>query len=359
MKKFSKIITSVFMLAVVVISGAMLVGCGEKDFDKDKIKIGQTSFTYDGSSHVFEVTYEDDKDVQVTYSLDGETFVQKKDVDLKEVGTYTVYFKLSQKGYKDYQDSKEVEIKGFTVANGSAVTSYATFTEAFNNVQKDGIIKMNEDIVVSQPLVANKTFVLDGQGKYKVKASQTFSGGNILEMETSNTTVTLKDVEIDALKKARVAYVAAGKLVINGAVLKNGYRADTWAYGVYVTKSAEFEMISGSIKGHQRKTDTDYTNKYSADLWIGANATGTINGGEVDNMFINANSYSQTNPGKFTVKGGKLNNAYVEYGDNYGAKLEFKGGEIVKLRISTTESNGSFVEKTAVVGTTYVGGVTE
>ena len=94
MKKFSKIIASVFMLAVVVISGAMLVGCGEKDFDKDKIKIGQTSFTYDGSSHVFEVTYEDDKDVQVTYSLDGETFVQKKDVDLKEVGTYTVYFKL-------------------------------------------------------------------------------------------------------------------------------------------------------------------------------------------------------------------------------------------------------------------------
>ena len=36
MKKFSKIITSVFMLAVVVISGAMLVGCGEKDFDKDR-----------------------------------------------------------------------------------------------------------------------------------------------------------------------------------------------------------------------------------------------------------------------------------------------------------------------------------
>ena len=35
MKKLSKIIASVFMLAVVVISGAMLVGCGEKDFDKD------------------------------------------------------------------------------------------------------------------------------------------------------------------------------------------------------------------------------------------------------------------------------------------------------------------------------------
>ena len=83
MKKFSKIITTMFMLAVIVISGAMLVGCGEKDFDKSKISIGQTSFTYDGNSHIYEVTYEDEKDVIVKYSLDGENFVDKENINLK------------------------------------------------------------------------------------------------------------------------------------------------------------------------------------------------------------------------------------------------------------------------------------
>ncbi len=359
MKKLSKFIASMFMIALVVISGVMFAGCGEKDFDKDKIKIGQTTFTYDGSFHVFEVTYEDEKDVQVTYSLDGETFVQKKDVELKDVGKYTVYFKLSQNGYKDYKDSKEVVIKGFTITNGSAVTNYATFLEALNGVEENGTLKMYDDVILSQPIVASKTFTLDGQGKHGIIASETFTEGNVLEVEKSNITVTLKDVEIDANQKARVAYVGAGKLVIDGAVLKNGYREDTWAYGVYVTRSASFEMIKGSIIGHQKSEDADYTTKYSADLWIGANATGIISGGELGNMFINANSYSKTNPGKFTVKGGKLYNVYVEYGDGYGAKLEFQGGQIEKLRVSTTESNGSFVEKTATTGTTYVGGVTE
>ena len=89
MKKLSKIIASVFMLAVVVISGAMLVGCGEKDFDKDKIKIGQTSFTYDGSSHVFEVTYEDDKTVEFTVIGELEYKLPKCDVVLLPIDATT------------------------------------------------------------------------------------------------------------------------------------------------------------------------------------------------------------------------------------------------------------------------------
>ncbi len=359
MKKFSKIITTMFMLAVIVISGAMLVGCGEKDFDKSKISIGQTSFTYDGNSHIYEVTYEDEKDVIVKYSLDGENFVDKENINLKNVGIYTLYFKLSLEGYNDYTGNEKVGIKGFEAITQSTVSSFANFADAMANVQNNGTIKMFDNVELTQPLAISKSITLNGQGKYNIKASDSFAGGNILEIETADITVTLKDVNINANQKARIAYVEAGKLVVDGAVLENGYRADTYAYGVYITKSASFEMISGSIKGHQKEADTEYTKKYCADLWIGANANGVINGGEIENMFINANSYSQTNPGKVTVNGGKIYNAYVEYGNGYGAKLEFKGGEIMTLRISTTESNGNFVVVSPIINTTYVGGVTE
>ena len=143
---------------------------------------------------------------------------------------------MSLEGYNDYTGNEKVEIKGFEAITQSTVSSFANFADAMANVQNNGTIKMFDNVELTQPLAISKSITLNGQGKYNIKASDSFAGGNILEIETADITVTLKDVNINANQKARIAYVEAGKLVVDGAVLENGYRADTYAYGVYITK---------------------------------------------------------------------------------------------------------------------------
>ena len=101
-----------------------------------------------------------------------------------------------------------------------------------------------------------------------------------------------------------------GKLTIDGATITNG-KAPNFIGGVYMTSSASFEMKSGSITGN--KNAKGYQNdeylQYSSDLWIGANANGAltaINGGTIGNVFVNANAWSASNPGSFTMNGGTV-----------------------------------------------------
>lgn len=108
MKKFNVAIFSLIFLCV----GFFCAACGEKkqNFNVDKIKIDESVvFEYDGSSHATEITYNGER-VNVEYALaeDSNNFKSLKDLDTKNVGSYSVFYKLSKKGFNDYYSNKAI-----------------------------------------------------------------------------------------------------------------------------------------------------------------------------------------------------------------------------------------------------------
>ena len=94
------------------------------------------------------------------------------------------------------------------------------------------------------------------------------------------------------------------------------------------------------MSGH--KLPVYYHLYYSADLWVGANVDATIEKGNVDSMFVNANSYSANEPGSVTMNGGSVGTMYLEYDSGYGAVLNYNSGDVSLLLISTTTYGETF-----------------
>ena len=248
-----------------------------------------------------------------------------------------------------------------SVSNAEELKTAIGAATAENNT-----ITLTKNITLTSTLNLAKDVIIDGQGKYTIKAADNFTSGS--DNKTAcvlyvSATVTLKDVTVDGNEKCRVIFCDKGKLTIDGATITNG-KAPNFIGGVYMTSSASFEMNSGSIVGN--KNDENYQNdnylQYSSDLWIGANATGAltaINGGTIGNVFVNSNAYSASNPGSFTMNGGTVTNLYVEHDANYGAKFKYTDGTIEHLYLSKENGNGQSIEVTPVKGTDYSGGVSE
>ena len=241
-------------------------------------------------------------------------------------------------------------------------TEYATLEAAVNAAQAGDVISLIGNVTLESTLTINEkvTITSTATESYKISAGDNFSDTNLIEIADSSAEVTLGNVTLNANKKCRVVMISAGKLIVNGATITGG-KAQTsdkhFQSGVCVTGSASFEMNGGEIKGNESAEDT-YYKKYCSDLWIGANATGSIasiNGGTVGKVFVNANEWSQSNPGSFTVDGGTIEELYVEYDQGYGALFTFKTGTIKSLLISKTES-GQSDAVTALAGTVYRGG---
>ena len=253
--------------------------------------------------------------------------------------------------------------------NSAAVVNgvgYATLAEAINAAGNDDTVTLLKDEELTSPLDLAKNITIDGQGKYTIKAANSFNvGGNnktycVLYVSGE---VTLKDVTVNGNEKCRVIFCDKGKLTIDGATITNG-KAPNFIGGVYMTSSASFEMKSGSITGNKNaeRYQSEKYLQYSSDLWIGANANGAltaINGGTIGNVFVNANAWSANNPGSFTMNGGTVTNLYVEYDVDYGATFEYNDGTIEHLYLSKEYGNGQSIEVTPVKGVTYKGGVKE
>lgn len=236
---------------------------------------------------------------------------------------------------------------------------------AINDVQEVILIG---DIVLNntQTLTLNDTdrVIINGQNKYTIKASDEFSDKNLFNITGNevNAVITLKDVTLDGNNKTRVIKVDSGKLVIDGATITKG-KATDYVGGVFVTSSASFELISGSIvdNSYVDAADTDeYYKRYSVDLWIGANATGSmaaINGGTVGKMFVNANescAVNDPNHISFIMNNGYIESVYVEFED-YAAIFKYVAGEIDKLYLSTQTVGASQLIENPTTGN-YVGG---
>lgn len=245
-------------------------------------------------------------------------------------------------------------------------TYYKTLADAVAAAQGGDTITLLKDAELTSTLNLAKNITIDGQGKYTIKAANSFTVGSdnktycVLYVSGE---VTLKDVTVNGNEKCRVIFCDKGKLTIDGATITNG-KAPNFIGGVYMTSSASFEMKSGSITGN--KNAKGYQNdeylQYSSDLWIGANANGAltaINGGTIGNVFVNANAWSASNPGSFTMNGGTVTNLYVEHDANYGATFKYNDGTIEHLYLSKENGNGQSIEVTPVKGVIYNGGVKE
>ena len=249
--------------------------------------------------------------------------------------------------------------------NGSStfntVTNAQELTNAIYTATDDTTITVSGTIEISAPIDIDDTITITGTDNAEIKASNEFSGGYLIGLKTADKTLTLGNIKLDAKEKARVVYCSAGSLVVDGATITGGKTASSYIGGVYMTDNSVFEMDSGSITGNKvsDRYESDGYLQYSADLWIGANVSAGLAGGEVGNVFVNANSYSKTDPGCFIMQDGHVTNLYAEYCDTYGAQVIYGAATLDHLYLSTTEGNGDKVEITSrVIGTTYKGGVT-
>lgn len=251
---------------------------------------------------------------------------------------------------------------GSSTPNTVTVSSADTLNDAISNATDGTTITVTGTITISKPLVVTKTITITGTDNAEINASSNFSGGGyLIGLETADKTLTLGNIKLDAKEKARVVYCSAGSLVVDGATITGGKTASSYIGGVYMTNNSMFEMDSGSITGNKvsDRYESDSYLQYSADLWIGANVTAGLAGGEVGNVFVNANSYSETDPGCFIMQAGHVTNLYAEYYENYGAQVIYGDATLDHLYLSTTKGNGDKVEITSrVIGMTYKGGVT-
>ena len=269
----------------------------------------------------------------------------------------------------DYVQSADGTVEKLGETNAVAKvggTYYKTLADAVAAAQDGETVKLLKDAELTSTLNLAKNITIDGQGKYTIKAANSFTVGSdnktccVLYVSGE---VTLKDVTVNGNEKCRVIFCDKGKLTIDGATITNG-KAPNYIGGVYMTSSASFEMKSGSITGNKNAEgyqDDKYL-QYSSDLWIGANANGAltaINGGTIGNVFVNANAWSASNPGSFTMNGGTVTNLYVEHDANYGATFKYNDGTIEHLYLSKENGNGQSIEVTPVKGVIYNGGVKE
>lgn len=250
-------------------------------------------------------------------------------------------------------------------AADTSVDSYEGLVAALNAAEDGDTITVSGTIAVERPLTVTKTVtltggVLEAANDFAVPSSNKLSECSLISMRTAGKTLTLKDIKLDAKQKTLVVFSDAGKVVVDGATITGG-KTDSYVAGVYMTSASQFEMNSGSITGNEvgDTYKTDKYTQYAADLWIGANASGLVEDGTVDNVFVNANSYSANDQGAFAQAGGKVTNLYVEYAENCGADVLYGGGTLENLYISTTQGNGVCKKVTPVVGMEYRGGVTD
>jgi len=263
-------------------------------------------------------------------------------------------------------------IDNLSIVRDGQTYYYNTLSGAIAAAQPGETIVLLRDIKVTETIKLTKSVTIDGSNKYSIKATDNFIGANdynnklttsVLHIDPNNANVELKlkDVIVDCANKTRAVSAFSGKVELTNTKIVNGECVDNRrSGGVYISQSGSFVMNSGEIVGSV-SNEVDYT-KFCADLWIGANANGSlvsINGGKIGNVFVNANEYSANNPGSFTINGGEINNVYIEHDQGYGASFNYVAGDVENIFVSEPAGNGNAVKLSAVENTTYIGGKTD
>ncbi len=321
----TRIFRSLFACMFVLMSSLVLTACGTKDFEEEKIKVGNTAFVYDGSSHIFEIDYEDDDVTEsITYSTtaDGE-YKTANELSFVSAGTYEVYYKISAENYNDYVSAEPVE---FTIAKASvSVSTMEELNNALtNNVAGNHIIVLNNDfdfktLNSNQALVIdNGKVVLDLNGKTITGVDNGSNSWHAINLKGAGTELTI----IDSSEEK------SGKIIGR-------------CYGIQVSRGAKLTIDGGNFSCTQNGTFNQNVVVYGGEL--------VINGGtfesKVDDCIFGA-PFTWDNVGyqsKITINGGKFSNVgtkdskyallYFEGNDTLSLEVVINGGEFINNRL--------------------------
>ncbi|MBQ8615017.1 MAG: hypothetical protein IJ415_00380, partial [Clostridia bacterium] len=161
--------------SLLLCSGLMLAGCGDdlETFDSSKITVGNQSVVYNGQEQIFTIGGYDG--ATVTYSKDNkQTFVSASELDLTNAGTYTIYYKLSKKGYEDYISSAQT----FTITEKEITISISTITDFIENAKTaqeivNNVTKSYQGLVAGDSV--NVQFTVEGYNKDFAEAGEIYT----------------------------------------------------------------------------------------------------------------------------------------------------------------------------------------
>lgn len=216
---------------VLICSGLLFAGCRDNSlsFDASQVVVGEQTFTYDGGSHVFSVSYPE-VETTVTYSLDNQNFVSAGELNLESAGTYEVYYKLSAEGYNDLVSAEPVSLniekKAVTlILNDIDLYKSQTFSgfsyEYSSDVVEGDYISLNyivqdrSDIdnivtITQENAVIGNTYTLTAEPNLSDTTTQNYN------IHIINSTVTMKDVvELQAQDESITYYSTVKEAVEN------------------------------------------------------------------------------------------------------------------------------------------------
>lgn len=257
MKKL-KIVLCAMLLAL---SSLMFVACGPSEFNEENITFGQSTFTYDGETHIFDITY---KDVNITteYSLDGEVFGDKDTIAIVDVGTYTIYFKITADGYKEYVGSHNLVINNanlnedtFVITNNTV--TYNGFAQIFNvsypNLTLNSVLYSTDEGADKTWKTREELNLID-PGTYQVYYKATATNYNEF---VNQTPVTLTIQSLDWGDKV---------MVVNTTPVN--YDGNSHMFNINVKGSMSSQKVLYRLKGESTWREKDTLNLVNAGTYI-------------------------------------------------------------------------------------------
>jgi len=357
MKK--KILSLALSFALVITCAALLTACGSKDFDASKIKVGETTFTYDGNSHVYEVTYEE-LEIAISYSesKDGE-FKPASELNYVNAGTYNLYYKVSAEGYNDYISS---ETTALTIAKRNLTIAVGNTTELVGQQErvKPSLTVTTGEVVEGDNLANEVSFAYNIAGKTAGQTGTVVASSN---SQNYNITFTNNPAEVKIIDAIEVISTGGSTfyssfeeaiaqnqdmsiklhkdLVLTSNILINNQKhytlnlnGHTISMPTAASGSITIFKVDGvgsklTINGEGVVNSTTTTNDYAMAVWA-------RNGGEV---VINSGTFINTGSKNFEDDGTTANNHELIYASSTvadGSKITINGGTFIGNYENTT-----------------------
>lgn len=307
-------------------------------------KLATYTVTFNDNEETTEKTVKEGK---IVSPIDGSNVPEGKEFD----AWYTDR-EFTNKFDFDTEITSNMELYANYIYNPENITTEAGLLATIADDTVSEII-LGDDIDLTARLNIYRPISIDGKGK-TIKSNG--ATGTMLVIATDSE-VTLTDVKIDGNNEVRNMSIEKGKVKLVGVEVKNGLAKNNYVSGINVTKASEVTIEDCIITDNKQDNPetAEYYQIYSTDLWVGANAKVTSTNSTVGNVFVNANSYSNSNKGFFKMNFGTISNVYVEYGNGYGAEFNYVNGTVNKLMVSTT-TEGEYTTPELVREKTYIGG---
>ncbi|WP_316631942.1 hypothetical protein [uncultured Ruminococcus sp.] len=212
---------------------------------------------------------------------------------------------------------------------------YETLKAALDAAGANDTIELLADCTVDETYLVTKDITIDGNNK-TVKATEAVE---IFKFDTLTATLTVTDCTFDGDNvglRAATTQGAKGSNNPNAVIdftnvtVKN-FVADNYAGAVYVFGNSKGNFTNCTITGNKvpaAQADLAYA---GADIWAGAAATVTIDGGTYGEVFINANARSAS---KVIVDGDATVAELALEHDRGDASAELKDANITKLQLN-------------------------